>query len=189
MNRLLLTIAAATVACASVAAHADSGMKPGLWEMRIVKNVVDGQDTSAAMAGLSAKMQEQMKNMPPERQAQMQAMMKQHGVALGGDGSIQMCLTEEMAKRDVPVVDKDGACQPSNVKRSGKRMSYDIACTSRGSTTTGKGEATISGDTVLTKTDMTTKSGDDTHQIQAETEMKFIKSDCGDVKPLKANRS
>ena len=170
-------------------AAAEPAMKPGLWEMRISKNVVDGQDTSAQSAqmdGLNEKMKEQMARMSPEQRAQMGAMMSQRGMgmAMGGGGGIQMCITPEMSKRDVPVADKDGACQPVNVHRSGNRMTYELNCVSRGVKTTGTGESTLRGDSVANRSDTTVVDNGETHRIQTESEMRFVKADCGDVKPL-----
>lgn len=167
-------------------ACAQSGIKPGLWEMRVGKNVVDGVDTSAQMAGMAAQMNEQMAKMSPEQRAQISAMMGQKGVGLpSAGGAIQICITPEMAKRDVPVPDKDGACQPTNIRRSGNRMSYEISCVGRdGARTTGTGESTIKGDSVSTRSDMTIVERGQTHRMQSESEMRFVKSDCGDVKPI-----
>ena len=183
MKTFLPIIVLATVAGT---AHADSGLRPGLWEMRIIKSVVNGRDTSDQMAGLNAKMNEQMARMSPEQREQMGAMMKQHGMAMptGDGGGFRICISPEMAKRDVPVVDKNGACQPSNVQRSGNHMSYELSCVSNGTKMTGKGEANFSGDSVSTRSDITTVKHGQTHRMQSETEMKFLKSDCGDVKPI-----
>ena len=179
------TVTLVMMAAASVSAYAESGQKPGLWEMRIVKTVVDGHDQSAQMAGLNAKMQEQMARMTPEQRAQMGAMMQQFGAPpMGESGGIRMCITPEMAKRDVPVVDKDGTCQTSNVSRSGNRMSYEMQCSKEGRKISGKGETIRNGDSVSISGDTTVVEHGQTHQAHSEMEMKFISSDCGNVKPL-----
>ena len=185
MNRALTIILLAMVAGP---ACADPGMKPGLWEMHMGKNVVDGHDTSAQMAGMNAKMNEQMARLSPEQRAQMGAMMGQRGVGMpAGGGAIQMCITPEMAKRDVPVADKDGSCQPANAHRSGNHMTYEFNCVSTtGTKTTGTGESTIKGDTIESRNDITVVDHGETHRIQSESEMRFVKSDCGDVKPIGA---
>ena len=187
MKKLLPVIVLATLAGA---ACADPGLKPGLWEMHMGKNVVDGTDTSAQMAGLNAKMNEQMARMSPEQRAQMSAMMGQHGMGMPtGGGVIQMCITPEMAKRDAPVASKDGSCQPTNTHRSGSRMTYEFNCVSNGTTTTGTGESTFKGDSVANKSDITVVDHGQTHKIQSESEMRFVKADCGDVKPIAVPKS
>jgi hypothetical protein len=133
---------------------------------------------------MSDKMQAAMAKLSPQQRAQMSAMMGRSGISMGTQGAMQMCITPEMAKRDVPVVDKDHACKPANVQRNGNHTTYEISCTSNGTTTTGKGEATVNGDTVSMSSDLTTKSASETHHIQTEMEMRFVKSDCGTVKPV-----
>jgi hypothetical protein len=97
-----------------------------------------------------------------------------------------MCISPEMSKREAPVVDKDGACQPTNVRRSGNHMTYEINCVSNGRKTTGTGEATMGHDSVKTRSDTTVVERGETHHMQSEMEMRYVKSDCGDVKPISA---
>lgn len=182
--RKSIIIGAALCAAGQVLA-AGLGLKPGLWETRITKQVVDGQDHTAQMAAMATKMEAAMANMPAEQRAQMQAMMKQHGAAMGGNGTFKMCITAEQASRDRPVLDRDGRCQPADITRDGNRTVFTINCAADGTVTTGKGEATASGDTITSLVDITTKKvGGETHVMHNESEMKFLGADCGDVKPL-----
>jgi len=49
-------------------AYADtSTLKPGLWENKVIKNVVDGKDMSAKSAEMMAKYQQAMEKMTPEQ--------------------------------------------------------------------------------------------------------------------------
>jgi len=193
LSVVLLSIAAS-------AALADSGMRPGLWEMRIVKNVVNGHDTVADMSAMSAKMAAQMEKLSPQQRAQMSAMMGQGGIGMsmgqGGmglpgssAGAIQMCITADMAKRGVPVGEKEGSCQPANVQGSGGHMTYTLNCDSHGTKITGTGESTISEDKVTTRSNSTVVDHGQTYQMQNETEFKFLKSDCGAVKPIDGSKS
>jgi hypothetical protein len=91
-----------------------------------------------------------------------------------------------MAKRETPVIDKEGRCQPVKLTRTGNQMSFEINCAVRGVTTTGKGVSTIGADTISTQVDMTTtnaNSGGKTQVIHSETQMHFVAPDCGDLKP------
>ena len=196
MKRILPTILLSATATVVLA---DEGMKPGLWEMRIVKNVVNGHDTMADMAGLNAKMAAQMEKLTLQQRAQMGAMMGQAGMGMppgagptgapgGGVGTIQMCVSAEMAKRGVPPADKDGSCQPTNVQGSAGHMTYTLNCDSRGTKITGKGESIITGDKVTTRSTSTVVDHDQTYQMQNETEFTFVKSDCGAVKPLDGSK-
>jgi hypothetical protein len=90
-------------ALVALAAHADGiGLKPGLWEVRVVKQVVDGRDLSAQMAGVNDRMRQAVASMPPEQRAQREAMMRQRGAGAGHEGSTRICVSPEMARRDRP---------------------------------------------------------------------------------------
>lgn len=176
------------VLAAMSAFAAETMLKPGLWEIKVVKQVIDGRDMSAQMAAASAhmqQMQQEMANMPPEQRARMQAMLAQSGAGTSGDGGFRVCISPEMAKRNVPIVDKEGHCQPATVTHSGNQTTYEFSCSSNGSTRTGKGEVTSSGDVITNRIDMTshTASGA-THVMHSESQMHYLGSDCGDVKPV-----
>jgi hypothetical protein len=137
------------------------GLKPGLWETQITKQVIDGKG------------------------AKMEAVFKSNGASLGAGGSVRPCISPEMANRDTSWVDPKGRCQPAKVSRSGSQATFEVSCASDGTTTTGKGVSTISGDSVSSVMDMTiAKAGGETRVIHTETEMKFLGAGCGDVKPL-----
>ena len=183
MHRIALGTLLAVLA---VPSSADTiGLKPGLWESKVLNSVVDGHDTSAVTAGAPAQMQQMMANLPPEQRAKIEAMMKQRGApAVSANGAIQMCISPEMASRDSMFVDREGRCQPTKVTTSGNHSTFDINCASNGTTTTGHGEATRSNDRVQSKVDMTTKDKTGaTHVMHVESEMTFVSPDCGDVKP------
>lgn len=163
---------------------AGMGLQPGLWEVKIVKQIVDGRDQTAQMAGAAERMQQMMASMPAAQRAQMEATMKQHGVSQGGDGGFRICITPEMAKRDKPIMDKDGRCQPATVTHNGNQMTYEFSCTINGATTAGKGVSTIAPDQVSTHVEMTrTDAKGGSHVIQNDTQMSFVSADCGDVQP------
>jgi hypothetical protein len=186
------SIIAGLIAIVAIPAFAAGfGLKPGLWETRVIKHVMDGKDMSSQIAGASAQMQQAMANMPPEQRARMEAMMKQHGgPAIASDGSMRMCISPEMASRDKPIVDREGHCQPAVVNRSGNHTTFEINCNSNGMMMTGKGESTSTGDLIKTQIDTTMRQANgETHVMHNETEMKFLGSDCGDVKPIPVPKS
>lgn len=165
-------------------------VKPGLWEIRMVKQIKDGKDMTAQIAGAMAQMQDRLANMPPEQREKMEAMMKQHGApTMGGNGSVKMCITPEQARQDRPLIDREG-CPPATLKRSGNHSTFEFTCTSNGATTSSKGESTMTGDLISTVEDTTIKSATgDAHVLHNETEMKFLAADCGDVKPMPAPKA
>ena len=175
----------AMMALAALTAYAaGSGITPGLWEVKIVKQIVDGRDLTAQMTAAAGSMQQMMANMPAAQRAQMEAAMKQHGVAQGSDGGFRICITPEMAKRDKPIMDKDGRCEPATVTHDGNQMTYEFSCTINGATTAGKGVSTISPNLISTHVETTrTDAKGASHHVQNDTQMTFISADCGDVQP------
>jgi hypothetical protein len=169
----------------AVAVHAAGfGLKPGLWELHVVKQTVNGQDNTAQIAGASARMQQAMANLPPEQRARMEEMMKQRGFGTAGSGGFRICVSPEMAQRDRPIIDREGRCQPSSMSHSGNTTSFAYSCNVNGESMTGKGSATASGDLIAVSSDVTTsRAGGPPSVMHNETELRFLGSDCGDVKP------
>lgn len=168
----------------STTAFADSSvMKAGLWEMTVVRQVMDGRDMAAQMASAQTQMQQAMANMPPAQRKQMEARMGSYGGATGG-GAMRICVSPAMAARDKPMVDPEGRCEPATVNRSGNKTSFEFNCTTGGHTSVGKGETVVSGDTVTTRVDMTMTDPRGRHTIQSESQMKYLGADCQGVKPI-----
>jgi hypothetical protein len=188
--RKQLVVAAVTAAVAAFAAvdvlATGFGLKPGLWESRIIKHVMDGRDMTSQMTGAMVQMQSTLSRLPPEQRAQMEAMMRQRGgMTIGTDGTTKMCISPEMAARDQPIVDQEGRCQPAKVNHSGNRTAFEINCSVNGTVMTGNGESTAAGDVIASRVDMNIRKGNgETHVLHTETEMKFLGSDCGEVKPF-----
>ena len=174
------------LALAALASYAAGiGLKPGLWEVKIVKQVVDGRDMTAQLAASAEKMQQMMANMTPEQRARMQAMMPNGGAGLGDNGNFRICVSPEFAKRDQPVIDKDGHCQPATVKHDGNVTSYEFTCAANGTTRQGKGQTIATGDMLTNRVDMTTtQASGQTRNFHNESQMHYLGPDCGDVKPF-----
>lgn len=181
---LALGIALAALPFATLAQG--SGLKPGLWEVRQLKQVMDGQDMGAQMAAAQAQMQQAYANMPPAQRKQMEAMMAKQGVAppaAAPGGGQRICISPEMAARDKPMVDPEGRCEPTRFNRSGNRVSFEVNCNMEGQQMSGKGESTTSPDSVSTKMDMVMTGRDGRHTMQSETQMRWLGPDCGNVRP------
>jgi hypothetical protein len=182
MKRILLTLSLSLLAAPVFAGD----MKAGLWEMKTIKQIMDGRDMKAQMAAAQAQMQQQLASMPPDQRKQMEAMMGRQGA--GGGGTMQICISEEMAKRDTPMVDPDGRCQPTKMSRSGNTTRYEIDCTTEGRRSVGKGESTVSGNTISSRMDMTTTDARGTHTMQTESQMTYLGADCRGLAPVGAGR-
>ena len=61
-------------------------IKPGLWQIQMERET-NGQK--------SPDMSERLKNMPPERRAQLEAAMKQRGIEASGN-TVKVCQTREV---------------------------------------------------------------------------------------------
>jgi hypothetical protein len=159
----------AVLAAGVAGAQAPMDMKPGLWEMRILKMEQNGQD-------MLAMMRQAMASVPPEQRKQM-------GMS-GDDPTItRMCYSAAMVKGDgwltAQNAQKQG-CSPPKVNRSGNRSTFELTCKDM----TSKGEYTTASDQISMKTETLMSAGGGKNKIVQEMQMKFLGSDCGDVKPL-----
>lgn len=159
------------------------GLKAGLWEVRLVKQTVDGRDISAKLAASLERMKQQLASLPPDQRERMEAMMNQSGVQ-GSHGGFRVCVSPQMAQRDAPVLDRDGHCQPVSVQQHASTTEFQFSCTANRVTMSGNGQAVMLGNVIKTHTEVTTRTADGTsHQTQNDSEMTYLGSDCGDVKP------
>ena len=178
MKKLILAI---LITLSSTALAQGSGLKQGLWEIRPIKQIMDGKDMTAQLASAQAKMQQAMANMSPEQRKQMQTMMGRQGTPTGG--GTRICVSAAMAARDKPIVDSEGRCEPAKVSRSGNKSNFEFNCTTKGRTMAGKGESTTSGDSVTTSVDMAMSDTRGSHTMHSESLMTYLGSDCQGVKP------
>ncbi|HEX7889348.1 MAG TPA: DUF3617 domain-containing protein [Ramlibacter sp.] len=176
--RIPSLIACGVLAAACLPASAQS-MKPGLWE---IHNKMQGGEMDAAMA----QMQQQMAQMSPAERKQMEAMMGKQGVRMapsGGAMAVQVCMTKEMVERNDPPM-QDG-CKVTRNQRSGNTHKFAFACSNPPSS--GEGQVSYQGPEAYTSR-MTVKSttGGKTDTTTMEGSGKWLKADCGSVKPMQA---
>lgn len=174
----LPSVAAAALlalACLPVAAQ---NLKPGLWEVR---HKMNNPQMDAAMA----EMRKQLANMPPQQRKQMEAAMAQHGVRMapGQDGAMamQVCMTKEMIERNEMPLEQ--GCTMTRNQRSGNSLRFAFSCTNPPSS--GEGEVSFQGSEAYTNrmTVTTTTSKGRTETMQMEGSGRFLKADCGNLKP------
>lgn len=140
-------------------------VKPGLWE-----------------ATVTTKMQlpeAMLSQVPPDRRAQMEAMMAGRG---GQPMTVKSCLTKESLSRALNFgAEQRKNCEYKLVSSSSTKQEADIECTSDRGKITGK----------MTFEALTPESGKATMQMSQEGGMKmnmtvntkYLGPDCGDVKP------
>jgi hypothetical protein len=164
------------------AVYAGPFMKPGLWEVHLGKQVMDGKDMAPQMAAAQSMLQEQMAKMSPAQRKQMEQMMG--GQAIPGSGGQRICISPEMAAQDKPMMPPEAKCEPSKFERSGNTLTFELNCNADGRTIAGRGTSVTSGDLVTSSMDMTTTDARGRHTMQSESQMKYLGADCQGVKPV-----
>jgi hypothetical protein len=154
-------------------------MKPGLWE---IQNKVNNADMGAAMA----EMQKQMAAMPAAERKRMEAMMSQQGVRMapgaGGGMAMQVCMTREMVERNEVMPMEDG-CRITRNQRSGNTTQLAFTCSKPPSS--GEGQFTMNGpEAYSSRMVVKTGAGGKTGTTTMESSGKWLKADCGNVKPM-----
>ena len=161
--------------CAS-AAHAQN-LKPGLWEIATQMQGGAGQKNDEM-----AKAMKELQSLPPEQRKMMEAMMAKQGVQLGagpgGGMTIKICMTKEMVDRnDMP--SQQGDCKHTYSQRSGNSMKFAFVCTKPPSS--GEGQINFTSSEAY-QTTMVSKANAQTMEMQSSG--RWLKADCGSVKPL-----
>jgi len=159
----------AMLAAGAAGAQAFVDMKPGLWEMRILKMEQDGKD-------MMEQMRQAMANVPPEQR-------KQLGIGDGDALTSHICFSPAMVKEENWLTGQNlqkPGCAPPKMNRGGGRTTFEVTC-KEGTT---KGEYMVAGDQVTMKTETVMAAGGDKHIMAQESRMKFVGSNCGNIKPL-----
>ena len=175
-------VLAAAAFAAVTTVHAQSKMKPGLWEITHKMQSASGQ-----MEQQMAQMQQQMANMPPEQRKMMEEMMAQRGVKMGagGPGGMQMkiCVTPEMAERHEMPTNR-GECKTTQQAMSGSTMKVAFTCVNPPSS--GEGQFTFnSGESYSMNMKVNTTVQGRPETMNMEGTGKWLGADCGDIKPMR----
>lgn len=173
MNKTSIFLAAALTALAAPAHAAE--IKPGLWEFKSKVDMPGMPDMSEQMA----RMQEEMKNMPPEARRMMEQQMGANGVGMGQGGALRVCITPAQAKGNEIYSGKtQDDCTYSNVSNSATSIKGTVVCTKPKAT--GQFEAQIQSPTHFTsKMNMQSAEG----SMKSETDARWLAADCGSIKP------
>lgn len=162
-------------------------LKPGLWEMKQQMHSASGQ-----LENSMAQAQQQMANLPPDQRRMVEQMMTSRGLMIGPAGagapggmSMQVCLTPEMVQRDELPAPQQGECTTTRQPRSGSTLKFSFSC--KRPPSSGEGEVSFSSPVAYTsKTVVRTQVQGREETISMNTSGKWLKADCGDVKPLRA---
>ena len=157
-------------------------IQAGLWEVRMVKQLVNGVDQLARIAAQQQQMKAAIAKMPPEQRKQMESMLA--GAGAGGMGGAQrICISPAMAKQDQTQVPANAGCEAPVIQRAGNVTNYTFSCQQGGNTVKGKGQSEAAGDRVVSRMDTVTTGPQGKHTMQMESQMRFVSADCGSVKP------
>ena len=173
-------MAAIAIAFASLGAQGQTKppvppIKPGLWQVHMEREV-NGQKMP--------DMSERMKNMNPEKRAQFEAMMKQHGVATGGTGS-QICYTREALEHS-PWAEAQTDCKPTFTTRTSSNWKWHTSCPKSGYE--ADGEAIFNdSENYTVKSTSVSKMGDTVRKSSTMITAKWQGADCGSLKPVDPN--
>ena len=171
------------VLAATSVAHAQS-VKPGLWDSTVLRLTVDGKDMLAQMNTAQEQMRKSLAQLPPDQRKRMEAMMSAQG---GSGGTTRICISPEMAARDGSMMQRpaNSECETPKFTKNGNRINFEMNCKQAGTQTVAKGETLLAGDQMTTKVDaVVTEAGGVKRTSVTETQMKFVSSDCGSVKPI-----
>jgi hypothetical protein len=169
----------ALLVSASVGSMADVVVKPGLWEIRLVRQYMDGSDVTALVPAALAGLQQLMGGMTPQQRKQMEATFGKPPAS-----TVQrICVSPEMAAGDKPLLPPDVKCEPTAFNRDGSRVTFEFNCADQGRTTTGKGVSQLASERVATRIDLVTNDANGRHTWLNQSEATFIGADCGNLKP------
>lgn len=174
-------LSAAALASLSMlgAAQAQPTLKPGLWE-QVATIRSDSGEVERAMAEAQA----QIAKLPADQRQQIERMMAERGVGIGGSSTtVRLCLSAaDLAQGNIPV--QAGECTQKLVSRDGGTMKVSFQCDTE-PPSSGTGEIRIISPTAneMTATVETTVNGrpDRLHTTQKGT---WLGDDCGHIRPL-----
>jgi hypothetical protein len=161
------------VAIGSFAAHAQvAPVKPGLWDVHIDRTV-DGQK--------EPDLSERLKNVPPERRQQVEAMMKERGIGNAGNG-LKVCQTKEMldAKRFVnPIPD----CKTTFGLRTNTAWKSHTSCPQMHFESDTEIKF-VNAESYSVKSSSVSEAGGKSRKTETLATGKWLSADCGDIKPM-----
>lgn len=160
----------------TTSALAQPRLQPGLWEHSMT--TLNDKNNEAM-----AKARQQMAAMPPEQRKQMEAMMAQHGVAMGSPGqamNLKVCITPEQAARDeMPA--REGKCKQTRTERTGNTLRFAFTCEDGSS---GEGEYTLQSPKAHTgRMTVNAMRNGKTERMEMQHSGRWLAADCGSLKP------
>ena len=150
-------------------------IKVGLWKMEAKFDQAGMKQPDSEM------MKKAMESMPAESRKMMQDMMAKNGVAMGKNGEQLICISKNMLKNPETITPPQQGqnCKTKTIKTTGKEVEMEIHCEDG---TDGKLKWKASSSSAFSGV-MELKMADGKIS-KIEQNAKFVKSDCGKLKPL-----
>lgn len=151
-------------------------IKPGLWEVKS-EGVADGQKTASPGDRLAS--------LPPAVRAQVEASMKQKGIAVDAGGLSRICFSKE--SMDPARWGASANCKTDYGARSSASWKWHSVCS--------QPEMTIDGEAIFASpesyrvnTTSTITLRGETRTSQRSVQAHWLGADCGDLKPFEPKR-
>jgi len=174
MKKVIMAVALAAGAGATMA---EPMVRPGLWEIRVVRQTLNGQDVTALMP-VAVQM---LGNLSPQQRQQAEATF---GKPVANVNTTQrICVSPEMAAGDKPLMPANVKCEPTTLNRAGDRATFEFNCKDQGRTMVGKGVSTLASESVATRIDMVMNDARGRYVMQNDSQARFIDTNCGGLKP------
>ena len=175
--RTLRLCAAFVLAMSSAWAWAQTPpIKPGLWEVKS-EGKVDGQKTPPAA--------DRLQGLSPTVRAQLEASMKEKGVAMGPGGVTRICFSRE--SMDPARWGEVASCKTEYGTRSNSSWKWRSVCAQPEMTIDG--EATFANpENYSVHTTTTMKRREEMKTSQRTMQAHWLGADCGDLKPFDPKR-
>jgi uncharacterized protein DUF3617 len=170
-----MLIAAVACSAAGTAFCAAPGVKPGLWE-RTVTRQMDGAPVSP-VADLT--------KLPPEQRARIEQMMASRGSTTPSTSVVRYCVTPETVQSWETFAREgreDANCQRTVLDESSRGVKMSIVCA--GGKQTGTVEfSAVSPDRVTGTVTTVQKDAGGERKVFVQVDSRWVASECGDVKP------
>lgn len=179
VRRGVLVLVLVTAGVSMVAGAQVAPIKPGLWEVQM-------QQEAAGQA--MPNMAEQLQKMPPAQRAQIEAMMKKQGIAMGADGSraMKVCYTREMLDANAWQESISTTCKTEYLTRTASRWTWRTTCAAPGASVSD-GEAVFKGSdayTVRVATRREAAGAVKAAESKTQLDARWLGADCGTIKPM-----
>ena len=166
--------------CFTLIAISTSGqvapIRPGLWQIQMERET-NGQKRP--------DMAERLKNMPPERRAQVEAAMKERGIDASGN-TVKVCQTREMLDSS-KFVNPPPDCKTTYSSRTNSSWKSHTSCSQNH--LESDSDIIFSGPESYTATVTSTlQSAGQTKTTHMTRTGKWLSADCGDIKPLSTGK-